>query len=401
MKDTEKRPKSLLINEELLKRFQKLQYQDYCTLQTLFEKYIFSLSSEDWKLIILEFENVIKRCNEINYQDYATAIAYAIWHFLNRYHRFQIMLKDLLCKGYLNRYKNHKHDVLDVGTGPAQTLFALSDYFSELNILDGKISFLLNPEYVEQSDGFRRFLHMFVELALLKEKQYLVPFHNAKSNNAFDIPYDEINWYGRNRYYITKSRYDIVVFNNFLTSPEFTKAYKKQLRLTWKYLRNNGLLIVIGASDQDPKYAKVYNIIRNTVLKKFNDEAFHGYCTVVEDQEFCYRYDDEIGEELRKHYERIISFLKEKPLGEKEEGVLWDLVSKDDRRRMENIIMQTSEKTEKENWSGIKWKVVVYQKHSFYKKKAEKPDKRIYGNYCSLNDDFWRKQIEKAIISAE
>ena len=363
---TRKKKTSILVDEEFINHLKELQYQNYCTLQTLFESYLFSLKPEFWKGIIAELTNVIGKCDEIDFQKDEMAVAYAIWHFLDRYHRFQIMLQTLIDKGCLI-YKECRYDVLDIGTGPSQTLFALSDYFSELNCIDGSANIFLKSEYVERSEGFRNFLHRFVEFAMMKEKRYLVPFHFAKSTDAFNIPFNETvpSWYKRSRDIKIKSRYDIVVFNNFLTNPDFMNTFTEQLKTICRFIRNNGLLIVIGARNQLPKYAEVYSIIQSIVLRRFNHRKFFGYWSKIVDREYDYKYDDQFGEELRKHYEHIVSFLKMTPLEGNGEECLWDLVSETDRdlfaRRM----------GKEDNNLGIKWKMVVYQKHSFFKGKVQ------------------------------
>ena len=213
------------INEEngKIEQYRLLQYENFCEIANLFMEYIFEIDHNNWEEIVKELENVLSRCDEIDYQSDATAMAYAIWHFLDRYHRMQIMCTDLLKEGCLNRRK--QYDVLDVGTGPSQVLFALSDHFQNLNKIEKEISCIFNSDYVEQSQGFRNFLHHFVEYALTKGKQYLVPFHHGRTSNVFDIEFNELieSWstsrQGKYRYY--KYRYDVVVFNNFLTTKGF------------------------------------------------------------------------------------------------------------------------------------------------------------------------------------
>ena len=64
--------------------------------------------------------------------------------------------------------------------------------------------------------------------------------------------------------------------------------------------------------------------------------------------------------------EHIVDYLKQTSADEESYGCLWDLVSENDKKRFDNIITQTPERSLKENWEGIKWKLIVYQKHSFY-----------------------------------
>ncbi len=74
--------------------------------------------------------NVLKHCDTITYNDRGTADAYALLHFLDRYHRFQLTYAHLYQNGLIP-LKKVGIDVLDVGTGPGPSMFAVSDFYSE------------------------------------------------------------------------------------------------------------------------------------------------------------------------------------------------------------------------------------------------------------------------------
>jgi len=247
-----------------------------------------------------------------NYQSDATAIAYAVWHFLDRYHRVQIMCAFLFEKGYLNRIK--QYDVLDVGTGPSQVLFALSDHFQCLNKIEREVACTVNPDYVEQSQGFRNFMHHFVEYALQNEKQYLVPFHFGRTKDALDISFSE---YVSN-YKCIKYRYDITVFNNFLTTKKFTERCADTLKKICKYTRNHGLIIIIGAPEKSKKYREIYATIDKIINKSFGNRYFYGYWKKEIDREFNYKYEDEYGCVLGQYFNNVVKHLKD--------NNLWDAV---------------------------------------------------------------------------
>lgn len=361
--------------------FKESQINDFHLLQKLFEEYIFSLDVNFWIDVVKELSTVIKKCDEIDYHDNSTAIAYAVWHFLDRYHRFQIILEDLLLIGFPFSQTADCFDVLDVGSGPAQTLFALSDFFKELGIIDNK-EHSINAEYVEQSSGFKNFLHYFVEFAICKGKQYSVPYHFAKSSDAFSIPFEEYYhpWYDNEKLFKTKSRYDVVVFNNFLTNIDFVKSFSQQLKRICKFTRNNGVIIVIGANEQSEKYSKIYITIKETVKKKFRSWNFFGDWTIAFEKDYSYRYDDEIGKRLRDHKKNVVSFLQKTQLQDNSGRTLWDIVSVEDKKRFMDAIEQTPEKTAKEKWPGIRWKCVVYQKHSYPTPKLLLQTRRVHRN---------------------
>jgi len=97
-----------------------------------------------------QLESVLKNCDEISYEEAGTAEAYALLHFLDRYHRFQLVFENLDSLGLMPaKKKEYPVDVLDVGTGPGPSMYALSDFFSS----KGESGF--NIDYVEKSKQFR------------------------------------------------------------------------------------------------------------------------------------------------------------------------------------------------------------------------------------------------------
>ena len=210
-----------IANVEKVERYKEMQYHNLQKISKLFEKYLYRINRDVWEDIIQELDDVLCQCDKIDYQSNATAIAYAIFHFLDRYHRIQLMCQFLLENGYINRAK--QYDILDIGTGPSQVLFALSDHFQSINLIEGKELCTVRSDYVEQSRGFRNFLHQFVELALSEGIQYRVPFHHGRTQNISDIIFNELrpvygglSHYNRSNSRYIKYRYDISVFNNYL-----------------------------------------------------------------------------------------------------------------------------------------------------------------------------------------
>lgn len=338
-----------------MREYEELQYDNFLELSNLFEEYIFKFDLKIWNSIVRELENVLSKCDKIDYQSDSTAIAYSVWHFLDRYHRMQIMCTFLLKHGYLNREK--KYNVLDVGTGPSQVLFALSDHFQSLNCIEKKKLCKFNPDYVEQSQGFRNFLHHFVEFALLKEKQYLVPFHFGRTLDAFEINFDEPLYDGfrfKNKY--IRYRYDINVFSNFLTNDSFVERYADTLKKVCKYTRNHGLIIIIGDSEQSEKYRKVYATIDEVILEPVRDRKFYNHWDKVINQEFNYKYNDKYGEVIGDYFKNLVRYLQENDL--------WNSVPQNAQKEfLKNSQLPKTENITKE-WKGITWKMVVYRKKS-------------------------------------
>lgn len=367
-------------SSEKVKKYHLLQFENFQFISKIFEEYVLGIGDEGWKEIVKELENVLSRCDEIDYQNDETAIAYAIWHFLDRYHRIQIMCDFLLKRGYLNRVK--QYDVLDIGTGPSQVLFALSDHFQNLNKIEKQVLCTFNPDYAEQSQGFRNFLHHFVEYALGKKKQYLVPFHWGRTQDAFDISFRDYT-----PFYNTKYRYDLVVFNNFLTQKGFVEEYADTLRKICKYMRNHGMVIIIGASDKSEKYQEIYPIIDNIINKPFKGRNFYGCWKKVVDREFNYKYEDAYGIVLGEYFRNIVKYLKD--------SNLWkDVPKKAQKEFEENSSIPMSEEKMKK-WNGSTWKMVVYKKISRPDISLMKRKKLVHKNYIRLVDEGWKEEITK------
>lgn len=102
-------------------------------MKKLLSLYFDSQNESYWKAVAVEMSDVVKNCDKIDYKSIYTAGAYAIWHLLDRYHRFQLMQAVLL----ENNYNFHRTDrparIMDIGTGPAPALFAFSDCYKTLN----------------------------------------------------------------------------------------------------------------------------------------------------------------------------------------------------------------------------------------------------------------------------
>ena len=80
-------------------------------------------------------------------------------------------------------------NVMDVGTGPGPSMFALSDMILLINLYLGEkgsgrgISYI-NLDYAEQSEGFRQFMHHATEMIMAKGHESFVRFHFGTYRNA-------------------------------------------------------------------------------------------------------------------------------------------------------------------------------------------------------------------------
>jgi len=103
-------------------------YNRFDRLATLLEEFIKKYvlnSAERAQEVGASLPDVLSKCDEISYEQLGQVPAYVILYFLDRYHRFQLLLHELIRQRLLPLPKTLVN-VLGVGTGPAPALFALS-----------------------------------------------------------------------------------------------------------------------------------------------------------------------------------------------------------------------------------------------------------------------------------
>lgn len=84
--------------------------------------------------IAQRFLDALANCNNISYDEPGLVEAYTTLHFLDRYHRFQLILRFLVEQNLLPTINTRTIQALDIGTGPAPTLYALSDIYDLIKI---------------------------------------------------------------------------------------------------------------------------------------------------------------------------------------------------------------------------------------------------------------------------
>jgi hypothetical protein len=136
------------------------------------------------KGVVNQLSKVLGNCDNLNFDSPEEVFAYLIMHFLERYHRFQLIYLALLQEGVLP-IRNLPSDILDVGTGPAVALYSLSDMLNLLicygieNDIDVLKNLEFNFDYIEKSIGFRNFLHEFTEFINYNQRKYSIPYHHG------------------------------------------------------------------------------------------------------------------------------------------------------------------------------------------------------------------------------
>ena len=341
-------------------QFDEMMYNDFCRISDLLINFMKEFTYEElWVEISREMHNTLGKCNDISFDNYGVALSYIIWHFLDRYHRFQLIYKELLNNGLLCRKRNV--DVLDVGAGPAQALFALNDYYNSLKIFRSK-DYKYKLDYVERSKGFRHFLHGFCEFALSQSHGYEVPFHHGTFDDftaiRFDKEFIEFDYEAdieyRNRK-ILKHRYDIAILSNFLTTKKIVESHHKDFLELQRSLRNHALIIVVGAVSDKGEYKTIYGDWDKLFNRRFNDRRFKGYySSVMPAKIFEWDYKDRYGIVLKEFFQEIKLVMTNN-------GSYMKIPQKE-RKIIEDFIFN------KKNTIN-KWEVRVYKKRSFYKGK--------------------------------
>lgn len=253
----------------------------------LFYRYL--NNKENCQKTIKKFSDVHENCNELFFDLNEEVAAYNIFHFLTRYYRFQKIYLTLINKGLLP-IRKLPSDLLEVGLGPGQGSYALSDLYFLLkeygletqNKRLNNLEFVFN--YVEKSKGFRDWLHLFGEcLYERKGRQTGIPYHSGsyvtfeflkfkpiekKYVNGFSDEDEESQYfsnslYGEDRSSDFLNKYNMIVFSNFFTQVEQIPKMKETIRSCCYALRNGGIFVVIGATGEH--YKKIYSSISNEV----------------------------------------------------------------------------------------------------------------------------------------
>lgn len=287
------------------------------------------------KCVASKLEDVLKNCDEITYDEDGAAEAYAILHFLDRYHRFQLIFLKMIESDLLT-INREEIDNLDVGTGPAPALFALSDIYSlvrEYHTSNNiRLPFKLINEkndYVERSKGFRYWLHHFTEYANYIDRDtndifYNVPYHHGKFDDFKGIEFNRnkslydfdddgdpilVRW-------TEKTRNNLVIFSNFLTNNETVDTFAEELYNSALYLRNKGVLLVVGARRNSDKYKHVYTRLDEIIDEgRFSNHRFIGSCKRVEltedEQLMSYSYNSPEGNIIKTFLSNVLEKFKE------------------------------------------------------------------------------------------
>lgn len=276
--------------------YNPLFWNDFCAHEKIVNEMYFS-SPRDWKPIHLKSWDVLSNCDNLNF-DNDEVEAYGLLHFLDRYHRFQKIFTRIFLRGYFPT-PTYPIDVLDIGCGPAPSLFALKDFvevlrqFGQLYGNKKLQNIQINLDYLERSEAFRRWVSRYLEFSPITGKTYYdsfeqgsfrefegLDFRKVKTeyrnwliqeiedefwrageeiNGALYVDHIETDW--KHKY-----RYNMIIMSNFLTDVTQVEKFNKELISASYSLRNHGILIVITGATS--KYDDIIKRLKYILLSR-------------------------------------------------------------------------------------------------------------------------------------
>jgi hypothetical protein len=198
-------------------------------------------------------------------------------------------------------------------------MYAISDFYTSLKekpkaVQENKENVGFSIDYVERSHEFRNWLHHFTEYVNFccpSKRSWEVPFHHGSFRDfkglAFNQPIsysyqkDDGEFVTRNR--IDKYRFDVIICSNFFTTTEQVESYLVELKDCVRFLRNNGILIVVGAKSSSKKYSSVYEEISKAILSEnYSNWKFIAKCEKLDfgNPVMGYSWADSYGERIKE-----------------------------------------------------------------------------------------------------
>lgn len=231
--------------------------------------------------IVAALPSTLHKCNELAFSAEDEALAYSVWHLVERYARVLQVLDALLRSGGLPLRKT-RLTALEVGAGPMPALHAVRDFYADLELWSKTIS--TPPTLVETTQlysldrgaAWGSFNH-FLSEQLLREGDLVGPHkfatdflefqsfsvrdaHRAAVDSAARRVYDDaIDWgedltLGQARNEVGSfhggppTALDLIVVCNFLTETSMTSQFEAELAELATSLTPGGVLIMIGSA---------------------------------------------------------------------------------------------------------------------------------------------------------
>lgn len=329
---------------------------------------------QDWSAVICrQIPTVLAHCDEITYDEAGVPEAYILLHFMDRYHRYQLTFLDMLRNDTFPIRETI--NVMDIGTGPGPSLFALSDMIILINCYLGEkkgkcgIKYI-NLDYAEQSHGFRDFMHHATEMLMIRNHKTAVPFHHGTYYNAsafqsgerkliyidawkvMSCPDEEDYFRSIPKYVPYKRAFDMVIYSNFLTNIQVVNIFQEQLKKTMFYLRNRGVILIVGGNPKSDKYAPVYERINQIFSsQKYTNKKYTGwYKQKVCAEMMSYAAESEYNKDILEFFRQMFNKM---PAEE------WDRLDEKTRGKLNKYL---------EGATDTKWYVSVYKRYSRFRK---------------------------------
>ena len=224
---------------------------------------------------------VVFKCNQDIYGELPVVMAYAHVYLLERYRRFWAVLAELVRANSLP-LGDRGVQVLDVGTGPAPVLYAVSDFY------DAIVAF-------GAEQGLHEFTRAAAELHLIESSRamrhviHLVSEYDERPAGPFDARYGDFDsfdpdaardaewrtlirqlvdlddmsedqarrWAAENPDQIHAThRYLLCTFSNFLTEVDRVRQQRVRIAMAFRSVRPGGVAVIVGATG-DP-YPDIY-----------------------------------------------------------------------------------------------------------------------------------------------
>lgn len=248
--------------------------------------------------------DVRSRCNELEFDSPDQVTAYMLLYLADRYGRVTQVLERLFDAGHLP-IRRQRLSVLEIGAGPAPSLYAVNDFYEDLVLwgtaTDQRVDFIPVTQLhaLDKGEAWGHILHRLSETLLYMRRHpqragHAFPFHTRYADLAgFSIRKEHRNALECSARVIVDdfgdddpislpfalqlaqqdgvdapSAYDIVVACYFLTTPEITQRFQEEIRDIARWLTPGGLLIFLGGTGGHyvEIWANLRSLLRSTGL---------------------------------------------------------------------------------------------------------------------------------------
>ena len=139
-------------------------------------------------------------------------------------------------------------------------------------------------------------MHHVAELLLSKGHKAFVPFHHGTYHDAATFqsgkkkliyvdawkamacPDEEDYFRVIPKYVPYKRAFNMVIYSNFLTNTNVVDLFQEQLKKTMFYMRNRGVLVIVGGNPTDKKYSATYERIDQVLCsQRYANKRFGGW----------------------------------------------------------------------------------------------------------------------------